>query len=210
MGSNKTTDVNNNKKQVSSHLVTTSSCATNSGTNKRGLKHLQKEHEELKQTVAKLAIFNYAREPDFVRDRNKLRDTLDEVANLRRSIQCKYVNRILGQLERAQVQIDTEARSAEEKSERMAKDFLDANIGHEDFLERYINIRKNAIQKRIIADKLTKERSKLDENVSGTSPRNNNNNNNNKTFAQQNSPTPTPRQRKRLSLVANLANAESR
>lgn len=175
-----------------------SSSGSSSSSNEKWLKKLQKEREELKQRVAKLAIFNYAREPDFVRDRNKLRDTLDEVANLRRSIQSKYVNRILGQLERAQVKIDSEARSAEERSERMAKDFLDGNIRHEDFLQRYIDLRKNAIQRRIIADKLVKERSKLDENVSGASAKSKNS----KTLDQQNSPTPTPRQRKRLSLVA--------
>lgn len=227
MGSNKTTDAVATAKKLSKQLLMSSSSITNSITNysttiathqerwlkkeeKKLLKEerkLLKERDDLKRHAIDLAESNHAREPIFKHDRTILAATIDEVSDLRRSIQSKYVNRILGQLGKTQEKVNQEARSFEERSERMAKDFLDGNIRHEDFLERYINIRKNAIQKRILADKLVKERSKLVDggvvttstSSSSSSSRSSNKSKNDKTADQQNSPTPTPRQKKRMS-----------
>ena len=133
-----------------------------------------------------MASFNYAREPDFVRDRLRLRNLLDEVSSLKRRVTTKRLLPILEELNKAQSKLSTEARNSEEQSERMAQEFLDGGKTHDQFIEEYLKLRKETSKKRILADKLTKERNDLLEKISA-SPRG------------SDSPLPNPRQRKRLS-----------
>lgn len=149
------------------------------------LRKLEQERDDLQRQVTNLANFNYAREPEFVRDRLKLRETLDEVNALRRRVSSKHLQPIVEKLNKTQSQLSAEARKYEEESESMAQEFLDGKKSYDDFVEEYIKLRHQTSQKRILADKLAKEKTKLSEDI----PR---------PFG-TNSPTPAPRHRKRVS-----------
>lgn len=142
---------------------------------------MRKELDELSKQVSSLANFNYAREPDFVRDRVKVKETIDDAAPLYRYITSKHLEPFLGRLGRAQSSLAEDARKCEEESERMASEFLSGKKGYEEFIDEYIAIRKQTSARRLKADKLSKERDHLAENL-------------NRPF---DSPIPTPRQRKK-------------
>lgn len=144
---------------------------------------LNKEHANLKKQVNDLANFNYAREPEFVRDRLTLRDTLDDVATLRRRV-TKHLQPILNKLELTQKKLSTAADSAQKESEQVENSYLEGVTTQDTFIELYVKLRKEAHEKRILADKLTREKNML----TGCVP---------KPF-ESNSPIPTPRQRKRV------------
>lgn len=146
---------------------------------------MQADRDCLQKQVNDLAIYNYAREPEFVRDRQKLRQTLDDVSALRRKVAMKHLQPILDKLNKAQNNISSEGRKYEEQSELLSSEFLNGDRSHEDFVEEYIKLRKETSRQRALADKLAQEREKLAENV--TRP------------FESASPIPMPRQRKRVS-----------
>lgn len=149
------------------------------------LKVLNREHGTLTKQVNDLANFNYAREPEFVRNRLKLRDTLDEVATLRRRV-TKHLQPILNKLEVAKGKLSASAILAEEESEQVALSYLkEGSTSQDAFIELYVKLRKEAHEKRILADKLTKEKDMLANHIPKP--------------LESNSPIPTPRQRKRVS-----------
>lgn len=142
---------------------------------------MHRELDELNKQVSSLANFNYAREPDFVRDRKKVRETVDEVAPLSRYITSRHLEPFIDRLGKTQDLLASEARKHEEQSEIMAKEFLSGRKSYDEFMEEYIAIRKQTSARRIQADKLAKERDRLAEIL-------------NKPI---DSPVPTPRQRKK-------------
>ena len=132
-----------------------------------------------------LADCNYAREPEFVQARLKLRETLDDVNEWRRRVTGRHLNPIIEKLNKAQEKLAEEARSLEKQSEQMAEDFLHGSKSLDLFIEDYIKLRKETSQKRILADRLAKEKNML----AVTIPRQ----------MDSSSPIPAPRQKKRVS-----------
>lgn len=135
----------------------------------------------MRKQVASLANYNYAREPEFVRDRLKLREITDDVAKMVKQVTGKHLEPILEKLSNIQEQLAHEARQREELSEAMAHRFLTAddddddgdNDNHEpydEFIRQYIGLRKETSRKRILADRLTKERDTLMSNILFKSP----------------------------------------
>lgn len=145
------------------------------------IKGLRNELDELSKQVSSLANYNYAREPDFVRDRMKVRDTVDDAAPLCRHIATKHLEPFIDRLTEAQNLLTREARKREELSESLALDFLSRQTNYDEFINEYIDVRKETSIKRTLADKLAKERNKLAENL----------------IKPLESPIPTPRQRKK-------------
>lgn len=178
---------------------------------KRSIKYqynkLIRERDDLRNQVIKLANYNYAREPDFVRDRVKLRETVDEVGHLKRHVERRIgllLDKVLDKLEKEEVKLNESASSKFEDSEKFAKSYLDGKLDtkHEHFIDEYTKLRKEAHKASILAEKLTQEKGKLAQDyvakVTSTSKDVNNNlsadvNNNNS------SPVPTPRQKRRVS-----------
>lgn len=111
--------------------------------------------------VFNLANFNYAREPEFVRNRLKLRDLSREVSNLIIKINSKHIEPILERLGSVQTDLANDARKYEESSESMAQDFLAGKKNYTEFIEEYIRLRNETSRKRILADRLAKERDSL-------------------------------------------------
>lgn len=135
-----------------------------------------------------MAKFNYAREPEFVRDRTKLREVLDDVAGMVRYTTSRHLEPILDKLNQLLNKLTSEATRHEELSESMAQDFLNGKKSYTEFIDQYIKLRKETSKKRIVADKLAKERTTLANTITPSSGN-----------APNYSPVPTPRQRKRVS-----------
>lgn len=168
------------------------------------LKELERQRDELKGEVLNLAEANYAREPEFVRQRARIRQQAEEVARVVKQLELKYMGPILAKLDEVQNKLAEEARRHEEMSEAMAHRFLlntscgggengfesgDANstqiIGdsdrgagatdpslaesYEQFIGNYIKLRKETSKKRLLADRLAKERSMLLSNITQAS-----------------------------------------
>lgn len=117
------------------------------------LKRLVTQRNELKRDVLSLAKFNYAREPDFVRDRLKLRNLVEEVSQIVRHTQ--ELTEKIKPVQKALEKKFSEAKILEEKSEAMAQDFLQQKITHEEFIKQYVELRKETIKKRLLADGLS-------------------------------------------------------
>ena len=75
-----------------------------------------------------------------------------------RHITSKYLEPILDKQNGVQDKLAQDARSCEESSEAMANEFLASSMPYDDFIKQYIPIRKETSKKRILADKLAKER----------------------------------------------------
>lgn len=98
----------------------------------------------------------------------------------------KHLQPILNKLDLARGKLSATAISAEEESEQVALRYLkEGSITQEAFIEIYVKLRKEAHEKRILADKLTKEKDMLANHIPKS--------------LDSNSPIPTPRQRKRVS-----------
>lgn len=153
------------------------------------IKKLERELDDLKKQTTSLANFNYAREPEFVRDRLKLRETCDQVAAAVRHATTKLIEPILERLTTLQNELSNDARKHEELSELVAQEFLSGNKGYAEFIDEYISLRKETSKKRILADRLAKEKNELSSNIPKPHQ------------TQQNlhkiSPVPSPRRRKR-------------
>lgn len=135
--------------------------------------------------MSNLCSFNYAREPDSARDRKRIRELLDETSALRRRT-IRNQHPLLDQLGKVHCQISTDAVTYEEESERLAQDFLAGNMDYNKFVQAYVDVRKKAIRKRALADKLGRDKSSLADSVPE--------------HQVTNSPIPTPRLKKRVSL----------
>lgn len=146
------------------------------------------KRDTLEAHVQALASYNYAREPEFVRDRINLREQIEQTNAIRRRIVHRYVDPIMHKLGATHEKLTKEAREAEEQSECLAKKYLDGELEHQAFIEQYMKIREVTSQKRTLADRLTKERNKLAEQIT-------------KPF-ELDSPVPVPR-RKRVSFQTN-------
>lgn len=125
------------------------------------LKKLLVERNTLNDQVVKLGNFNLAREPDFVRGRLSLRNIVEEVDETIRRLDIKYLQPILEKLNRAEEQLSLIARKYEEESEQLAQQFLDKSLAYDGFIEKYIKLRKEASKKRVLADRLAREKSML-------------------------------------------------
>lgn len=90
---------------------------------------------------------NHACEPQFVRNRRELRNIVDEVDELRKNITTKYLQPIFDK-------VDKVAKRLEEDSEKLAQQFLDANLDYDTFIVKYKEIRTEATRNRVLADKL--------------------------------------------------------
>lgn len=123
--------------------------------------YLIKARNQLRKQIATLASLNYAREPQLVRDRNKLTSELEQVKNLQKKINLKYINPFMAMLDKALDITISQLRKFEEQSEQLAQSFLMSYIGYETFIEQYIDIRKKVSIKRILADKLVREKEKI-------------------------------------------------
>lgn len=150
------------------------------------LAKLEQERDTLKKQLHELADCNYAREPEFVQARLKLRESLDEVNAWRRRVIGRHLNPILEKLNKAESKLAEEARSFEEQSEQLAQEFMRNSKNVDSFTEEYIKLRKEASKKRLLADRLVKEKNMLAEAI----PRQ---------IMDPNSPIPAPRQKKRVS-----------
>lgn len=146
---------------------------------------LQRQRDELRKQNADLAKFNYAREPEFVKDRLKLRQVLDDTATLKRRLMCKQLTPILEKLDICHANLLATTCQLEEQCERMASDFLEGRKSFDMFKAAYLQLRSSASRKRILADKLGQERARLLANLPKP--------------AATGSPVPAPRQRKRVS-----------
>ena len=121
--------------------------------NRALLRKLESEKKELSEDVIKLAKWNYAREPEFVRDRLKLKQITDEVSRIVRQSQSLKAKAepILEKLEK---KILNGLKEMEERSETMAQEFLKNQIPYDDFSDRYIELRKITNERRLLADSL--------------------------------------------------------
>lgn len=133
-----------------------------------------------------LCAFNYAREPEYVRDRVKIREIVEDTASIRRRIVKSHLP-LLDLLSKTHCQISLDARKYEEESEGMAQEFLSGNKSYDEFIRDYLEARMKATGKRALADRLAKEKNLLAglndlTKVNGTY-----------------SPIPKPRQRKKVS-----------
>lgn len=168
-------------------------CASNTNTGPRNHAHqirrLERERDEMRKQVLSLAETNYAREPEFVRDRLRLREQSEELARMLRQLESKHMEPILVQLNAVQAKLARDAMKHEEQSETMAHQFLvgacagpaeGADGGHgcaegadptssggscEQFLRDYVELRGETIKRRILADRLAKERDALLSNI---------------------------------------------
>lgn len=127
------------------------------------MKNLLKERNELKKQVVTLANFNYAREPQYVRDRLDLTCILDEVSNLRKRINSKQITPLVTKLEKALEALEKDAYEYEVQSELLQQQFLEKSLDYASFNEQYVKIRKQACVKRKLADQLAKEKLRLQE-----------------------------------------------
>jgi hypothetical protein len=124
------------------------------------IKQLERERDSLKEQVLTLAYCNHAREPEFVRDRTKLRELTRSVAQLVKHLNSKHIEPIVSKLKLAQGRLAQAARRHEEESELVAQRFLESTTDStkvQQFTNDYIEIRKEAIKKRTLADRLAKE-----------------------------------------------------
>lgn len=155
---------------------------------------LEKERDELRDQVVELANFNYAREPEFVKDRMRLREKLEDVADLKRIVASKWImvlNTVMTKLEANQTKLSTNALRLEEDSEQVARAYLEGKLKHDQFIDQYIQLRKDASRARALADKLTKEKNILAQNW-------NNSTSGVIVDSKQESPKPAARQRKKV------------
>lgn len=111
----------------------------------------------------------------------KVRDIVDDTAPLYRHIASKHLEPFIERLGKTQDRLTREARKREELSESMALDFLSRKTSYGEFIDEYIDLKKKTSIKRILADKLAKERDQLAESL----------------IKPIDSPIPTPRQRKK-------------
>lgn len=110
-----------------------------------------------------LATCNYAREPEFARDRMNLRKINEEVDSLRRRITSRHIKPMLGKLKTSHDKLCSDVRKLEEDSEKMANDMLTGNKPFNDFVDDYTPIRKRINSRRMLTDRLAKEYGKLDQ-----------------------------------------------
>jgi len=121
--------------------------------NKSVIRKLTQQRNNLEKQVLSLAKFNYAREPEFVRDRLRLRELVEEVSQLVKH--THELARKLKPLQKCLKKQTEETRQLEEKSEAMAQDFLQGNMRLDEFTSKYVDLRKETVRKRLIVDGLT-------------------------------------------------------
>lgn len=152
---------------------------------------LQHERDNLSAKVIEMANMNYAREPEFVKDRLKLRGTLNELSTIKQDLTSKSIKPIIDHMNQIQEKLASKAKEVEETSENIASSFLDGSIDHGEFLRQYIDKRKDTTKRRYIADRLAREVKQLSENAphfTGESKQSDNQ-----------PPKPAPRSRRRVS-----------
>lgn len=155
------------------------------------LNSLIQKRDKLKVQVVELASLNYAREPEFVRDRLRSRELIGELNALKVHITIKHLRPLLKRLNLIQDKLTNETRECEDASEQLAAQYLDSRLEHDEFLTSYIEKRKEAIKRRALVDRFTKERASIEANIPKLD---------NAESSYSYSPKPAIRQRRRVSL----------
>lgn len=146
---------------------------------------LVKERDNLKEDVTKLAFYNYSRERDFYRDRTKLRETINDVAKLKSNVEIRSDKLLSNILKKVNIKLKegSEEKTLPEESESLAKKYLHGEIklNHEEFLDKYIKLRKEE-QKAILIEERIKKDFSRQLTDSNNNNKNDNNNNNDKSI----------------------------
>lgn len=162
---------------------------------------LLQEQEDLEEIVDQLANCNLSCEPKFARGRAKLKESLDDVQEMRRKVKSKQ-DKVLERIKSTQSKLVTSTRELQDKSESLADEFFSQSLRagqdqgshgvvtktqeeYDNFIRNYINIKKQANLKSALVDGSMESIRRMAQNL--TKP------------SDMDSPIPVPRQRKRVS-----------
>lgn len=108
--------------------------------------YLEKQKNELKKQIFRMAEFNWAREPEIARDRHRLILMMESVTRL-----IKRTEPLISICEKIAKKLN-DVRPAEENSEQLAQDFLKGKLPNDEFIDKYVELRKEIIKRRLLAD----------------------------------------------------------
>lgn len=128
---------------------------------RKKLKSLTKQRDNLRSQVEDLAYFNYSREPQIVKERLQLSQNIEEVSNLRNNIINNRLQQLILILDESTEHTKEQVKKLENESEQIANQFLNNSIDHDNFSQLYIEARKKAHMKIIMADGLVKKKTQI-------------------------------------------------
>lgn len=132
---------------------------------KQDVKAKKKERDELIAQNKELASLNYASEPEFVRNRMRLHEIIEDINSLKITMITRRIRPLMEKLTNTEKQLQEYARASEEDSEQVSEKFLSGNISYDEFVKQYINSRKQVSKRRVLADRFLKEKILIESNV---------------------------------------------